>query len=656
MGTGFLSVGISGLNAAQTGILTTSHNISNASTPGFNRQQIVQTTNTPLLTGAGFLGQGTNVTTIKRIFSENLNAQVLSAQSGVAEMDTYTAQINQIANLLADATAGLQPALSAFFSGVNDVAANPSSIASRQSMLAAAQGLVGSFQATDQRLSEIRDGVNTQLTGEVSTINTLASALADINQRIVLAQASGPTQPANDLLDQRDKLIADLNKEIKATTITQSDGTYSVFIGNGQPLVIGTQAFTMQATPAPEDLSRLVVSIKAPGGNTINVAESLLTGGALGGLIAFRNQSLDAAQNALGRIAIAVTQTVNAQHQLGQDLSGALGKDLFSVSGPVTQANAANIGGAVVTTALANTTANNSGNLTTSDYRLSYDGSNYTLLRLSDNVSWSSASLAGLPPSTLPQGFTLSVSGAMAAGDSFLIEPTRTGARNISLLIKDPVNIAAASPIRTTALLANTGTGTISAGSVNALPGTPDPNHPATDLNLRQPVTITFTSATTYSVTGTGVAVPTTGTYVAGANISYNGWTVQISGTPAINDVFTIGPNSNGISDNRNILAIGQLQTAKVLEDDTSGNATASFNTAYSQIVSSIGNKAREVAALGRSQQNLFDTATAAQQSMSGVNLDEEAANLLRYQQAYQASAKVFATASKLFDSILALN
>ncbi len=809
MGTGILSVGITGLNVAQAGILTTSHNISNASTPGFSRQQIVQTTNTPMFTGAGFLGEGANVSTVKRIYSQFLNNQVLSAQTGVSQADAYLAQINQIDNLLADPSAGLQPALSAFFSGVNDVAANPSSTPSRQSMLSSAQALTARFQAINQRLTEIRDGINTQLTGSITNINALATQLADVNQRIVLAQAASALQPANDLLDQRDQLIADLNKEIRATTITQSDGTYSVFIGNGQPLVVGTQAFTMKASAAADDPSRLVVAMQAPGGNRVLLQESLLAGGTLGGLIAFRSQMLDPVQNALGRVAIGLAQNVNVQHELGQDLTGKMGTAFFNVATPNVQPSTANTGTATLAATLANTPANpltrlpsnTVANLTTSDYRLSYDGTNYNLIRLSDNASWTTTGpilsnwepgMSGTPAT--PQGFALNIIGTPpAAGDTFLISPTRNGARDISVLINDPRNIAAASPMRTTAALTNTGTGSIDAGRITsatdwnssaknlavkfwtppsgqtvgslAIPvggvnvtGTNDNtfnvmvdgtsalitvpianyNSPAlaalaiqTAINADaalvaagKSVTVSaaasgqlvVTSGSTgtnssvalsegnggmatlfgaptavgggttyYDLVDLSTATPTslyTGNastpggagntyshvYSSGVPITFTGLaaaynppsnsfgaTVTITGSPANGDTFTLTKNNNGVSDNHNILAISQLQSSKQLDADALGNATASYTSAYSQIVSSVGNKAREVTVTGEAQQSLLDSANNAQQSMSGVNLDEEAANLLRYQQAYQAAAKLMATASKLFDSILAL-
>jgi flagellar hook-associated protein 1 FlgK len=639
MASGILNVGVSGLNAAQAGVLTTSHNIANASTEGFSRQRIVQSTNTPMFTGAGFLGQGTNVSTVERIYNKFLTSQVLSAQTGAAEMDSYLAEIQQIDNLLADPNAGLSPALSDFFKGVQEVAANPSSIPARQAMLSASQALVGRFQSIDQRLREIRDGVNSQITSEVSLINSYAQQIADVNQRIIVAQAAGPTQPANDLLDQRDQLIADLNKEIRVTTLLQSDGTYSVFIGNGQPLVVGTLNYTMQAVPAPDDPERTIVALTSPTGSTVNIPESMLSGGKLGGLIAFRSESLDPVQNGLGRIALTLAQNFNDQHRLGQDLTGALGGAYFDMSlmGPTVRASSANTGTGTATTTIVTA---NIGSLTTSDYRLVYNGgANYTLTRLSDNAVLVNA--APLPASI--DGLAITIGGVPVAGDSFLIEPTRNGAGNMAMAVVDPRNIAAAAPIRTAAALTNSGTATVSPGTVNA---PPPPN-----ANLTQTVTITFDNPpSTFDVNGTGTGNPTNVVYASGGNITYNGWTIQITGTPAAGDTFTVAINSNGVADNRNAMLLGALQTATPMV-----GGTASYQSAYSQIVSQVGNKTRQVEVTGKAQQNLADQAQNAVEQTSGVNLDEEAANLLRYQQAYQASAKMIDIAGRLFDEILAL-
>lgn len=331
MSTGIFSIGVSGLGAAQLGLLTTEHNVVNASTPGYTRQRTVQATNIAINTGAGAIGQGVHVQTIERMYDKFLTAQVNTAQTQVSELDAYYSQIKQIDSMLADPNSGLSPALQNFFSGVQQVASNPSSLPARQSMISSAQTLATRFHSLDTRVQELADQVNGRITGAVTEINTFASQIADVNQRIVLSE-SGNGQPPNDLMDLRDQLLSELNKLIKVTTTTNSDGSTNVFVGSGQQLVIGSQVMEMAAIPSKADSSRVVVGLKTVGGIQ-ELPESLINGGELGGLIDFRNESLDAVTNELGRDAASLALTFNAQHGLGQDLLGNISANASFVGG-----------------------------------------------------------------------------------------------------------------------------------------------------------------------------------------------------------------------------------------------------------------------------------------------------------------------------------
>lgn len=638
MGNSIFGVGLSGLNAAQLGLLTTGHNISNAGTPGYTRQQIVQNSNIPQLTGAGFIGQGVQVSTVKRIYNQFLSSQVLQAQTQGSQLDTYYTQIKQIDNMLGDPSSGLSPALQGFFRGVQEVSANPGSVPSRQTLLSGAQTLAARFQGLNQRFTEIRDGINSQITSSVAEINSLARQIASLNHNILLAESAASGQPANDLLDQRDALVTQLNREITAQVVRQNDGGYNVFIGNGQALVVGEQVLTLKATASPVDPARTMVGYDATG-STILIPEGNLQGGSLGGYLAFRSGALDGAQNGLGRIAIGLAQTFNDQHRLGQDLNGAIGGNFFNVAVPNVISNKGNNPASNITAGISSVSA-----LTTSDYQFGFDGTNYTLTRLTDNTVVSTAVVpSGASPLVLDG---ISITGAVLnANESFMIQPTRNGARDIVVAISDTAKIAAAAPIRTAAALTNSGSGTISAGTVNS--------PPPVNADLQQPVTLTFHTPYDgqFNVTGGGAGLPANNqVYTPGANISFHGWTVQISGNPAAGDTFSIGPNTNGTSDNRNALLLGSLQTQTTLIGDT-----ASYQSAYGQLVSQVGNQTRELEVTSKAQTNLAAQTEQAQQSLSGVNLDEEASNLLRYQQAYQASGKVMQIASTLFDTLLSL-
>jgi flagellar hook-associated protein 1 FlgK len=631
MSTGSIfSIGLSGLNAAQAGLVTTSHNIANVGTEGFTRQVVAQTNRNPQFTGVGFFGQGVEVDSVRRQYSDFLNTQVLAAETQASYLDKFLSQATQIDNLLADPAAGLSPALQDFFSGVQDVAANPASVPSRQSMISLAEAMVSRFQALDARFSEIREGLNGEVRSVVDRINTFASQIADLNQRIVVSQSS-EGRPANDLLDRRDAVVAELNRLVRVNVVTQSDGTYNVFIGTGQSLVVGSQRLTMAVRPSTEDPTSVSVGYVS-GGNFIALPSAVLRGGEIGALFTFRSEVLDPAQNQLGRIAVVLADTFNAQHRLGQDLNGALGTDFFGPPQATVQGRTDNAGSGVLTAVLSDV-----GQLVASDYRVSVSGVNtYVVTRLSDNVQ---TTYTGLPQTF--DGITLDLaSGAPAVGDSFLVQPTRYGARDLAVAISDTALVAAAAPVRTAASLANTGKATISAGTVTSVANVP----------LGGTVTLTYSAATNqFAVSG---AVPAAGpfTYTSGATISFNGLSFSIRGTPADGDVFTLENNTNGVADNRNALLLAQLQTA-----NTVANGTASYQSAYSQLVSDIGNDTREAQIQQRAQVALVAQTRQAQQSFSGVNLDEEAANLVRYQQAYQASGKVLQIASTLFQTLLEL-
>lgn len=420
MGSGFFSVGITGINAAQAGLRTASHNIANASTPGFNRQYISQTTNTPLFSGVGFLGQGTNVETVKRVFNDLLTQQVRGAETNVSELTAYANNIKQIDNLLADPSAGLSPALQNFFTAVSEAAANPASIPARQSLLSGAESLVARFHALDQQLNAIRNGVNQQIVSEVDTINAMVQQVASINDRILVAQAAASNQPANDLQDQRDKLISDLNRGIRITTQTQSDGTMNVFFGNGQPLIVGTSVYKLVAMPSSEDLTHMEVAMTAPSGELLRLPAALIAGGTLGGVMRFRSETLDLAQNNIGRVAQAVVSTVNAQHRLGQTLAGLTGGDFFKPLAPDVLGAPTNAGSLSL-----------DATVTASDYRIEYDGVNYNVTRLSDNTQF--APTGDFPIVVDGIRFDLTA-GVPLAGDVFVIRPGQPPSERVTKL------------------------------------------------------------------------------------------------------------------------------------------------------------------------------------------------------------------------------
>lgn len=892
MGNGVFGIAVSGLRAAQIGLTTTSQNISNASTPGYNRQTITQSATDPLGTGSGFLGRGVQVDTITRVYNEFVSRQVQTAQAQDGYLTNLQSHLADLDNLLADPSAGFSPSLQDFFTGIQTVANNPSNAAARQSLLGLAESMITKLKTVNDRMSTLRTDVNTEVTAAVGSINALTSQVANLNEQISLAAGSANGNPPNDLLDKRDQLIKELNKLVKSTVVKQGDGSYNVFIGNGQNLVVGNQAFTLGAVASAEDPSRLDVAYQQYG-STVVIPSELITGGSLGGVLDFRKNVLDTTQNSLGRVAVGLAQTVNDQHRKGQDLNGQLGGNFFQFpfervnvqpkvgANQVTltaQINAEqpfvesdfsialdgagtnytitrNTDGQQVTIPLASgqltsgsgvdafgirfklsinpnvvagtgpdlkpgestgisflpaaaaiiPNSHNTGNaalqvsiadvnkLSVSDYELTYDGPDYRLQRKSDGmVTNISASQWANQPVTV-DGLQLRFnSGSMKTGDRFTIQPTRGFPENMSVQIKDTAKVAAAAPIRssadtfsiaTTKNPANTGGANIAAvsASVSAQGGSaaksieilfkgtvgvaatsydirdsatgavlvanqPYPN-PSTatgatvsyngwtaqisegsgppvtgdrflveprknkgtatisngaittvpvDAASKVPVAIRFQTSTTfqfvnptngriYDTASKNVFDPATGNlldsqgailssglsidaatgnvvdsasgvviaakaYTSGADIKFNGWKTQVSGVPASGDTFLVQPNSGGTSDGRNMLAIGQLQTANTLN-----GGTASYQGAYSKLVADVGVKSNQTNINQAAQAQILQQAEKKMSEGSGVNLDEEAANLLVFQQAYQASSKVIQVAQKVFEEIMSI-
>jgi len=644
--------GLSGLGVARTALMTTAHNTANVYTAGYSRQVAEIATGNATGTGSGFIGSGANVTTVSRSYDRYLTAQLSIAQSASAALATNSTQINRIDTLLADKTSGIAPLMQSFFTSVQGVANTPADPAARQQMISSAQALASKFRATDQYLSDLNSSVNEQIVGSVDQINTYASKIASLNQQISQISAMAGGQPPNDLLDQRDQLVSELSQVVDVKVLQQDNGKYNVFIATGQSLVTGDYAATMAAVNSAADPSRKAVALQGFAGNTTELSDGVITGGTLGGLMSFRRDTLIPTQNSIGRLAMSVADAVNAQSKLGVDLSGALGKDFFTQSVPGVLSNAKNAGNLELTGTLSNASQ-----LTTSDYNVSVTDVagtlTYSVTRLSDKQSMGSFTTF---PITFDGVSLAAASGTAQAGDSFLVQPTRTGARDLDVLTLDPAKVAAASPIVTGNTVGNKGSGALGAATVDAsypatpLGGTVTLSYDATTGNLTgfpatSAVTVTLADGTSTSYAA-GTPVP----YTAGAKMSFDGVTVAMTGAPAQGDTFTIGKNTAGVSDGSNALLLGALQ-----RKTTMANGTATFNGAYSQIVSEVGNRAMAVKVAATTQDSVTSQIKASQQAISGVNQDEETANLLMFQQMYQANAKVIQTASTIFDTILGI-
>lgn len=673
-----LNIGLSGLSANKTSLSVTGHNIANVNTPGFTRQDAVQATREPQFTGAGYIGSGTTLVDVRRTYSEFLTAQLRSSTALSSDVEAYKSQIDQLDSLLAGSTTGITPSLQKFFSSLQTAAEDPANIPARQLVLSEAEGLARRFNTIYDRLSSQNEFLNKQMSAVTDQVNRLASSIGQLNDAIAVAAANG--QAPNDLLDAREESIRQLSEYVGVSVVPQSDNTVNVFVGSGQPLVVGNTVSRLEVTPGLADPSR--VEVEFVSGGSRQTVTSLLTGGELGGLIRYRAEALDSTLNSLGRIALSVSSEINDQLGQGLDLKGQVGSALF---GNFNDAQSADLrarpyaDNPSITTsppgADASLTITDTSLLTTSDYRLEFDGAVYTARRLSDGAAMTVTNTAGVltftdPLSGLGQGFSVTVSGAPApaAGDRFMLEPTRRGATDIQTVLDQPDQLAFAAPAEAQATLNNRGSGVI--GQPNLTQG-PAPISIAALSGAAgffgaNGLTMTFSATTNQlSIAGSGsgaVFVPASPvTIVPGQQntlqVSDGTYTFEftLSGVPQNGDSFTLDFNATGVSDNRNALKLVDLQNAQVIGvDPSAGIATGtSFTDGYGELVERVGTLTAQTRVDSQATGAILKQATDSRDSLSAVSLDEEAANLIKFEQYYQASAQIIQVARSLFDTLI---
>jgi flagellar hook-associated protein 1 FlgK len=618
-------ISVGALQAFQSALNVTSNNIANANTPGYAKESVELTAAKPQSNGNVTIGNGVTVVGISRSFSQATANQLNASQSTLGQLNALQSYSSQIDNLVGTTAGGLSTALQNFYGAWSDVANSPASSATRQALLGKAQSVAASLQSNSTQLDALNRDINGRITSDVQQINTLATSISKLNTQIVVSTAQAGGQVPNELIDQRDQLVSNLSKLTGISTTLDTNGALNVFVGNGQPLVLEGNTTSLTIVANQFDASQLEISTSTSNGNVIS---GTITSGDLGGLLAARSQVVNPTKNQLGQIATALSQTVNQQQNAGLDLTGQLGANLFSAGAPLASASTKNTGGATAAVSVTNV-----GALTTNDYVLSYKGGAYSLTNAADGSTVPFSGNGTVATPLTADGLSIVLSGTPASGDQFLIRPTVQGAGSFSVLLSNPSKIAAAGAVQATSAAGNTGSAAISSGTVVN----------AANPSLLATTTLTFTSATTYSVNGAGSFA-----YTPGGNITQNGWQVQISGAPAVGDTFTVQSNAGATGDNRNALLSANLQSTPVLQ-----NGTASVASAVSALVTGIGSQAEQINTAQTAQAAVNTQAVTDQQSVSGVNLDEEAAHLLQWQQAYQAAAKALQIGSSLFQSLL---
>jgi flagellar hook-associated protein 1 FlgK len=616
-----LSTGTGALIAFQRALGTVSHNVANVNTEGYSRQRVEFATRTPSDYGYGYVGNGVKIADIQRIADQLATSRLLDSSGELARLQQLSSLSNRVDALFSDTATNVSGLWSNFFDSVGALSSNAAGTAEREDMLAQANSLATRFRQLDGQLQTLDAEVNNGLLAGTQEINRLAAEIARINGTI-------GSNASSDLLDRRDQLVSELVGYTGGTAVSQDGGMLNVFTAGGQPLVVGNHASTLVTVADPYRPERLQLALSSQG-TTVALDQRTL-GGRMGGLVEFRATVLDPARAELGRIAVAMADAFNTSHAAGMDLYGDMGGDFFSLPAPRVNAHAGNASSAGLQATLAD-----AGAVTGQDLVLRFDGSGWSATRADtgEAVALTGTGTAADPLVTGGIALVVSTAPPPAAGDRFLLQPTSGAAAGMGVAISDSSRIAAATPVSASADLDNTGTGAL--GAMKVLD--------AADAALLDDAVIEFIDAGQFTIDGAGPYA-----FTPGQTISANGWSVTLDGAPAGGDQFRIGRTSARSANNGNAALLSNLDDARVLN-----GGTISLNGALGGLTTMVGSAARQAQYSADAQQAINDDAQAARDSISGVNLDEEAANMLRLQQAYQAAAQIISTADTMFQSIL---
>ena len=639
-----INIGTRALQANQLALQVAGNNIANVNTPGYSRQNVVMQNLPGQYTGSGFIGKGVDVKTIERKLDEYLTRQSNIASTNFSLDKTRAEKYQQLEAIFERGPNGLGAAVSDMMNAFADVAATPTDLTARSVALTRLDESASRFLAASQRMSDLSKSVELESTNKITLVNDLANGIANINVQI--SRTNGIGQPPNDLLDRRDQMVREMNQYVKTSSIMASDGTLGVFLANSQPLVLNNTAavLSLQADEFGDKSQKKLVITRNKVDFTLQ--ESALGGGEIAGLLRFQNTDMTEATNLLGRMAVTITTELNNQHKLGLDLDGNIGTDLLK---PIV------FGGENILSPKANTnTAGlqlglevaDASKLTPSDYLLNFDSAvSGKIIRQSDGKSFSFPTTGATAPLLAEvDGLKFSISSigvVPATGDQFLIKPFNTASSNMSSLFSTPRALAVASPV--VGAMGTTNKGSLQQTSLKALTNA---------SSVLTPVTITFNSPvnspTTFTRSDTGITAP----YLSGSSISSIDWELVLQGVPKDGDTFTIydiqdtAVNADFKFNSGNATAMMNLRD-KALFDN------ATLTDGYASLISQVGVRAQSATYTAEVSGNISQNLESARSGVAGVNLDEEAANLLRFQQAYQASSKMIQISQTLFDNLM---
>jgi flagellar hook-associated protein 1 FlgK len=653
--------GVSGLLASQQQLATTGHNIANVNTDGYNRQRGEQNTSLGLNNGGNYIGAGTYIQDITRLYDQFSYKEQLLNQTNLGNADSLHGRLSQLDQIMSTSGNAVVGSIEQFYQALNGVADNPNDSGLRSIVLNQAEVLSSDFNELTEKFEKMTDAVNGEISQVVNKISSISHELAKINETILHSNGLSQTGRPNDLLDKRDQLIGQLSEYTRVTTVEDDNGVMTIMIGQGTTLVAGTTPMTLQVNAGNPNPKKSQLSLVS--GNSSVVLNGETLGGSLAASIEFRDQHLNQTRAEMDRLAMAISSTLNDNQASGLDLNGLQGANIFTdinsaqlQQGRVSE-HAKNTG-----TTQAQVAINDVSLISTDEFEVRFDGADFTLYNLTSGVSENLGPPgSGVPagthtPTTPDYGFSFIETGTPVAGDTFAVVPTKNSAALMQTTLTDNNAIAASSAIAVTASTNNVSDGTVEITEVNNPVA-------ARAYDITVDVYESAPNVFSYRVYNTATPPPlpsiTTGTYASGGS--------ALIDIPAVNPAFQIKINGDLVgsgADARETFTLGDafgvgnsnnaVVMAKTQEVGITNGGKETFNQSLATSTSVVGSKASNAELSADTAQALFTQAYNRNQATSGVNLDEEAANLLKYQQAYQAASQIISTANTIFDTILA--
>lgn len=675
---GLLNVGARALMANQVALQTAGNNIANVNTPGYSRQTVALQTVQGQFSGAGYIGQGVDVRTILRNQSELLTRQAAAAGS-VSAGDTVRAQrLSQLQEIFSGGPTGLGAAITDMMNAFSDVVAAPTDLSARTLVLTRMDETASRMRTSADRINEIQYTVTEELKNSANTVNSLAKQMAAINEQI--ARATGNGQTPNDLLDQREQVIREINQYVQTTQIPADDGTIGLFVGGSQPLVLGTTATEVAVGDSGTFPSSGQVKLlfTRPGSPAIELDENMLGGGSISGLLRFNNTDLAEGRNLLGRMALAIGTTLNYQQTLGLTLDRVAGKPLFATTPSVPGLT---LGTAVGSISFTNSASFSPTEFAASDYEVRFDatGVGGQVVRLSDGETTPFTNIAALATTQI-DGLTFNFTATGTANERVLFKPFGTAASDMKALVYSPRDLAVANPINAAMGTSNSGTLQLAGLQATGITwnGSRPVNSGATGLSLPPSpvlpaetgggVMLTFNANGKFTISGNanppidmaanppkllaGTGAPPQYEYTSGQSIHIDGWSINLKGSPKAGDTVTIGNakdaqyGDNYTRNAGNATALMNLRDVKMFDEST-------LSDGYASAMAQVGTRTQSALFASDLSKSIAVNLENDRTAVSGVNLDEEAAKLLQYQQAYQASAKMLQIAQSVFDTLI---